>query len=392
MTGLYLNKAQFAAELEKCLQCKAKPCENACPVHCSPHDFIAAAKSGNVQLAAKLIDKQNPLGETCGLICPDKFCQQACLRRYLDAPIQIPAVQAEIMRQARENRLFGAIAAPEPNGKKIAVIGAGPAGIGAAFELIKNGFGVTVFERRSSVGGALNLIPSERLPQEITAYGWQRLMTSGALEMKFDFAVESYDLLLQYGFSAVVVAVGEQKSRTLGIVGEEFCIDYTKYLQNPKKYATVGNVAIIGGGAAAVDCAVTAVKQGAKHTEMFVRRSLSDMRITAKERKLLLENRVDISTMTRPVKIEKNSGETIIVHTCKTQFDAKGRLTDIPYTEIARGGFDYIILALGSIRDGEPCESENIYYAGDFIMGGSTAVEAIASGKKAAEAIVSKYG
>ena len=82
----YLTKPQFAAELEKCLKCPAKPCEKACPVHCSPHDFIAAAKKNDTAQAADLIARQNPLGEVCGLICPDKFCMNACLRSHIDAP------------------------------------------------------------------------------------------------------------------------------------------------------------------------------------------------------------------------------------------------------------------------------------------------------------------
>jgi NADPH-dependent glutamate synthase beta subunit-like oxidoreductase len=148
-------------------------------------------------------------------------------------------------------------------------------------------------------------------------------------------------------------------------------------------------VAVIGGGAAAVDCAITAVKQGAVHTEMFVRRSLSDMRITAHERDLLLANRVDISTMTRITRIESEAAG-VTVYTCKTRFNAAGKLEDVPQSEIARGGFAYIISALGSTRAAEPVAGENIFYVGDFINGGSTAVEAVASGKKAALEIANR--
>ena len=273
MSDLYLRKAQFAAELEKCLQCPTKPCEKACPVGCSPHDFIAAAKSGDIGAAAALIAEHNPLGETCGLICPDKFCRRACLRQHVDAAIKIPAVQAEIMRQAREKDLLKTAEATAANGKKAAIIGSGPAGLGAAAELLKHGFAVTVFEQNNRVGGALNLIPEQRLPREITAYEWQRLANDSRLEIKLNTEVTDYEDLLRQGYVAVVVAAGEQKCRTLGVTGENAAIAYTEYLKNPAKYATGGNVAVIGGGAAAVDCAITAVKQGAVHTEMFVRRS-----------------------------------------------------------------------------------------------------------------------
>lgn len=389
MSDLYLRKAQFAAELEKCLQCPTKPCEKACPVGCSPHDFIAAAKSGDIGAAAALIAEHNPLGETCGLICPDKFCRRACLRQHVDAAIKIPAVQAEIMRQAREKDLLKTAEATAANGKKAAIIGSGPAGLGAAAELLKHGFAVTVFEQNNRVGGALNLIPEQRLPREITAYEWQRLANDSRLEIKLNTEVTDYEDLLRQGYVAVVVAAGEQKCRTLGVTGENAAIAYTEYLKNPAKYATGGNVAVIGGGAAAVDCAITAVKQGAVHTEMFVRRSLSDMRITAHERDLLLANRVDISTMTRITRIESEAAG-VTVYTCKTRFNAVGKLEDVPQSEIARGGFAYIISALGSTRAAEPTEGENIFYVGDFINGGSTAVEAVASGKKAALEIANR--
>lgn len=387
MSELYLNKAQFAAELEKCLQCKTKPCEAACPVKCSPCDFIGAAKNGDTETAAEIITRQNPIGETCGLICPDKFCMRACLRRYIDAPIRIPAVQAQIMRLARENKVSKTLLKKPFNDRRIAVIGSGPAGIGAAAILATEGFAVTIFEKESFVGGALNLIPSVRLPRKIIVEEWQKLCGDYGVEIKLNAQIKNYEILLEEGFWAVIVATGEQKSRSLGIAGENWSVDFQQYLQNPQKYRSDGNIAIIGGGAAAVDCAITAVKQGAKHTEMFVRRALSNMRITEKERKSLLDAQVDITTMTRVTKIEKN-GTDLTLYTCKTRFNNENKLEDIPYTEIARGGFDYVVLALGSTREEVICESDRILYAGDVLNGSSTAVEALASGQQSAKKIV----
>ena len=173
---IYLTASQFDTELERCLQCPTKPCLKACPVSCSPCNFIASAKQNNMQKAAEMITAQNPLGETCGLICPDKFCVRACLRQYKDSPIRIPAVQAEIMRRARLQKLFSPLPVVPLNGKKIAIIGAGPAALGTLSVLIRQGFSVTVFEKESSVGGALNLIPAARLPHEIIAYEWQKFL------------------------------------------------------------------------------------------------------------------------------------------------------------------------------------------------------------------------
>lgn len=378
MSEPYINETQFKAEVEKCLQCKAKPCMQACPVRCSPCDFIALAKKGNFTEAANEILRQNPLGEVCGLVCPDKFCVKACTRAKIDAAIKIPAIQAFIMRKSRE-------VSPESmpyNGKKIAVIGLGPAGIGAVAEALKRGFAVEAFEKEETIGGALNLIPRNRLPREVLIEEWKRISKNSQLTAHFAHKIEDYRMLSEQGFAAVIVALGEQKSRRLGIKGEQLAIDYTEYLKNPQKYAVSGHVIIIGGGAAAVDCALTAVRQGAKHTEMLVRRGLSNMRITTAERESLLKSEVDITTMTRPLEVEK-SGNLLAVYTCKTKFDDTGKLVDEENTQTKRENIELVVTALGSERAEEPTDEKNVIYVGDFINGGSTAVQAIASGKNA---------
>ena len=99
--SIYLSKPQLEAELNRCLNCKNMPCMKACPIKCNPQAFIAAAKAGNGELSAKLISDENPFGQTCGLICPDKFCMKACTRRLIDFPINITKVQATLMEKFR---------------------------------------------------------------------------------------------------------------------------------------------------------------------------------------------------------------------------------------------------------------------------------------------------
>ena len=387
MKSKYLTSPQLQAELEKCLQCPAKPCMKACPAQVSPADFMALAKKGEWLKAAEEIERQNPMGEVCGLICPDKFCMQACTRRHIDAPIRIPEVQAAIMQKARQTRIDNTTQTTSANGKKVAVIGLGPAGISAVVALLKQGFRVTAFEKSAVVGGALNYIPQVRLPREVIAYEWQKWQNHPLLEVYFNQSVSDYVALLAQGFDAVIVASGEQKTRTLGIEGEDLAVQWTDYLRQPQKYADAKNVAIVGGGAVAVDCAVTAKMQGAQNVEMFVRRRLSDMRITAQERLQLLEQQVDITTMTRLTKIENNA-DNLAAWTVKTRFNDAGKLEDQPQTEVTRQGFDLIVLALGSMRAEELAPTERIIYAGDVLNGGSTAVEAVASGRKAVQDII----
>ena len=102
---LYLTDAQLKSELDRCLYCAEKPCMKACPANCSPADFIMAAKCGGSKdyaRSAEMILKSNPMGQTCGLTCPDQFCMKACSRKNFDAPIKIPAVQATILEKARK--------------------------------------------------------------------------------------------------------------------------------------------------------------------------------------------------------------------------------------------------------------------------------------------------
>ena len=122
------------AELSRCEYCEEKPCKAACPADCSPADFIMAARVGaksDYRRAGALIMGSNPLGWICGVVCPDYFCMKACSRGTFDKPINIPAVQASVMKRAYEAGL-GSFKAPDWNGKRVAVIGAGPAGGDAA--------------------------------------------------------------------------------------------------------------------------------------------------------------------------------------------------------------------------------------------------------------------
>ncbi|MBM3856088.1 MAG: dihydropyrimidine dehydrogenase, partial [Verrucomicrobia bacterium] len=126
-------EAQLRAELDRCAYCATKPCQAACPADCSPADFIMAARVGEAadyRRAAELILGANPLGGVCGAVCPDTFCMAACTRRRVDGAINIPAVQATIVRRGRAAGLSRA-AAPAWNGRTVAVIGAGPAGLAA---------------------------------------------------------------------------------------------------------------------------------------------------------------------------------------------------------------------------------------------------------------------
>ena len=376
--SLYLNKPQLKAELDRCLNCKNAPCMNACPVNCNPQEFINCAKQENFPDSIKAITRNNPLGQTCGLICPDKFCMAACTRSHIDFAINIPKVQATILHNHRAEGYCNLPA--ELNGKKAAVIGAGPAGIAAAAELAKMGYLVTMFEAAAKIGGALNMIPETRLPHDVIEKDWNFVCHKDRVELHLN-SIQTPEALLKKGYAGVIVATGEPHCTILRIPGEELCVTFMDYLREPQKYASNGRVAVIGGGNVAADCAFTAHEQGASAVELFVRRQLSDMKITRSEIFELMDRQVDFTTMTSPEKIEKKNG-ALSLFTRKNQF-VDGKLVPLADSTIERPGFDLIIKAVGSFAE-RFTDGEKIIYAGDCKHGGSTVVEAIASGREAA--------
>lgn len=384
MSTCYLSKLQLDAELNKCLNCKASPCMHACPVKCSPKEFIEAAKAKDYASAIQTIVHNNPLGHTCGLICPEHFCVKACMRAKIDNPINIPLVQATLVKMFREKNHLSDIF--EANGKKIAIVGAGPAGLAAAWQLLQLGYEIKIFEQSSAVGGALNLIPGERLPHAAIEDDWNDIRQMGQADIVYDCKIDNpLELLDKY--DGVIMAVGEQNMIQLGIKGEEYITPYTEYLRYPHRFMNKQKVVIVGGGNVAADCATTAHNLGAKEVTMLVRRQLNHLRIDKKELLNLLDKGINIMPNTRLTAVKK-ADDVLRFKTCST-YIKEGQCLDIKGSDVERGEVDLIIKAIGSVAD-KPVQNEKIIYAGDCKIGGSTVVEAIASGIDAAKIIHSR--
>ena len=377
---LYLTSPQMKAEVDRCLQCPDKPCRKACPVSCSPQEFIAQAKKGDFEGAVQTICKNNPMGQTCGLVCPETFCMQACARKQVDYPIRIPRLQATILKKYRKAQKRPEI---DSIGRSVAIIGAGPAGLAAAEKLSSLGVEVTLFEKNTKIGGALNLIPCARLPFEVIEKDGKYILSSDLVKIFYGMKIASPQVLL-CNFDAVIVATGETHCQSLNIEGEDFILPYMDYLQHPEQYVTSDKVAVIGGGRVAVDCALTARRQGAAEVDLFVRRKLSDMKISTAEHLDLLEYEIDVSTMTSPQKVQEKDG-LLYLYTCHNMF-VDGQLSPQDHSQIIRGGYRYIIKAIGGQVE-KFAEDERIFYAGDCKSGGSTIVEALASGQMAAQKV-----
>ena len=356
---------------------------NACPVSCNPREFIAFARANAWNDAVHTITRNNPMGLTCGLICPDKFCMAACTRARIDFPINIPKIQAAILHSHRQ--ASDTLICAEPNGQKIAIIGAGPAGMAAASRLVRAGFQIDIFEARKEIGGALNMIPDERLPHDIIEEDWKFIMIPDRIRLHLNAKIDDPNALCD-AFDAIIVATGEPNCTPLNIPGEELSTSYMDYLYDPQKFKTSGNVAIIGGGNVAADCAMTAISLGAASVEMFIRRGLSDMKISRKDFLELLEKHIQLNGMTSPVRIEKTQNH-LTLWVRKNHF-IDNKWSPLEDTTHQLPYFDLVIRAIGSRADQKNDDSPRVIYAGDCKTGGSTIVEAISSGLSAAGTLI----
>jgi NADPH-dependent glutamate synthase beta subunit-like oxidoreductase/dihydroorotate dehydrogenase/Pyruvate/2-oxoacid:ferredoxin oxidoreductase delta subunit len=389
---LIMTPAQLHAELLRCEYCEEKPCREACPANCSPFDFIMAARVGSpsdLRRSAAEIMRSNPLGGVCGMVCPDKFCMAACTHKKFDGAINIPLVQATIVEMAKELGGIPKLAVAAPNGMKVAVVGGGPAGLGAAAALAQMGYAVDVFESRDMLGGMMNLIPARHLDPQVVATDIEYLLAAGAIHVKTGAKVEDPKSLLAQGYKAVCVAAGLWKPITLGIENEDLAVRMVDLLSNRQAYAFAGRAAVIGGGATALDCAIAARERGASHVELFMLEKLSEMPLDARGRQELVELGIEVNGRIRVSRIRKKGKKVAGIETIKVQLPAGQpfspvNVRDLPGTESARNDIGAVIVAIG-MRAALPREqAEGLFYAGDMLTGASTVVEAAASGKNAA--------
>jgi NADPH-dependent glutamate synthase beta subunit-like oxidoreductase/dihydroorotate dehydrogenase len=393
ISSLFMTPAQLQTELLRCEFCEEKPCREACPVNCSPADFIMAARVGNpsdFRRSAGEIMHANPLGGICGMVCPDTLCMAACTHKKFDGPINIPLVQATIVEMAKSQGGIPEFSKPKANGGKVAVVGGGPAGLGAAAALGQMGYLVDIFDSLDRLGGMANFIPDHRLDRKVVESDIKFLLSLGNINAKTGTKVEDPKSLFKQGYDAVCVAAGLWKPIDLGIENEHLATRMVDLLSNPSSHHFEGRVAVIGGGATALDCAVTARKYGATHVELFMLEKLAEMPLTSKERKDLLDFDIEVNGRIRVSKILASGGKISGLETIKLELPegkpfSPANVRDIAGTNGKRTGFSAVIIAIGmrpTLPRGE--QIEGLFYAGDFLTGPKTVVEATASGKNAA--------
>ncbi len=401
---LILPDAQFEAELWRCEFCEEQPCRtgclegescgNGCPADVSPPDFIMAARGGkpsDIQRAAAIILSANPFGGVCGLVCPDRHCMKTCVHENLDRPIDIPALQATIIHKARQLGVLPEFAPGPATGKKVAVIGAGPAGLAAAALLARKGYAVDVFDRAEAAGGMVRCIPDYRLRPEVLKGDLDFILSLGKISLKTGTPVDDPEELLGRGYGAVVVAAGRWEPVVMGIPNEKLAIQAIDYLLNPVPLK--GRVAVIGGGATACDCAVTVAKRGADYVDMFALETFGEMNLTADERAELVAHGVDVNGRSRVTEIVARKGKVKALKVTKVTIppDACFSLDCISEREGVGElvqDVDAVIVAVGNRSSYPRAKNPAVFYAGDIVNGPTTVVEAVASGKNVAAQVL----
>ncbi len=281
-----INRSQALLEARRCLGCHDAPCVQACPAGVAVPLFIRRFREGNLAGAGEALYDACPLAATCGLACPTMdLCEGACvLRATGQNSVRIGALQAHVAGQY--SRFEAGATSPSPG--RIAVVGAGPAGIGCAVAVRRLGYAVDVFDRKDSPGGLIaRVIPSHRLPEEVVAWDLSRLQKSG-IQFHLGQDIEPQRLAqLQDEYDAVFVGIGLSAAETLDVPGMQLqgVVAVLDYLEQARRYA--GNqtdpphlgdrVVVIGGGNVALDAAVTAKRLGAERVIVCYRRSMAEM-------------------------------------------------------------------------------------------------------------------
>lgn len=426
------SREQAMAEASRCLQCKSRPCVSGCPVGIDIPGFVKAIADGDFRTAIRIVKHDNTLPAVCGRVCPQSGqCQSRCVLGKKGDPLAIGNLERFV---ADWERREGGMEMPElapRTGKKVAVVGSGPAGLTVAADCARNGHAVTVFEALHSLGGVLRYgIPEFRMPKEILDAEVGMLEKMG-VEFRTDAVIGPmltvHDLLGQY--DAVYLAIGAGLPFFMGIPGENLAGVYSanEYLTRSNlmkaylfpQYDTPiikgRRVAVIGGGNVAMDSARTALRLGAEEVFLIYRRSKKEMPARHQEIEHAYQEGIDFHLLRLPMRIlGDEQGNVVGMEVVKSRLgepDASGRRKPIPIpgTEYTID-VDVVVPALGNganrlltrptrgldtdkrgkiIADPETAETsiKGVYAGGDIVRGAATVILAMGDGRLAARAI-----
>jgi len=396
--------------------CKA-PCTLTCPSNIDIQGYLGLVANGKTAEAVELIRRDNPMPAVIGRICP-RPCEQECRRRLVEEPININGIKRFVADLEAASGGMAPRPLPARNGKKAAVVGAGPAGLSAAWYLSEKGVEVTLYEAMEKAGGMLRYgIPDYRLPPEVLDKAIADMTSMGAtlrtgVRLGRDTTLEK----LRAENDAVVLAIGAWKGRTLRIPGEDHPavlsgIDFLRDVNAGAPVRVGKTVAVIGGGNTALDAARCSLRRGALKVTMYYRRTREEMPASDAEIEETLEEGIVIQYLVAPVSIQAEGTALKTLTLLRMELgepDASGRRRPVPVdgSEFAVA-VDTIISAVGQYADTKPLalpgltdnkgnlaadlatgrtEVPGVFAAGDLLTGTDIAIRAIAGGKHAARA------
>lgn len=397
-------------EARRCLQCANPRCSKSCPVNTPIKEMIQMFLECRILPAGEMLFQNNPLSLICSLVCPhEKQCEGACIRGIKDQPIPISSIEHYI--SDFYINLMTPNCKKEP-GKKVAIIGSGPAGITIAIILASRGYDITIFEAHDKIGGVLMYgIPEFRLPKSVLAKLKAKIREMG-IKIRPNVMIGlvlTIDDLFRDGYKAVFIGTGVWKPKSLGIKGESlghvhYAIDY---LKNPGVYSLGEKLCIIGCGNVAIDVARTAIRNGVRQVTILYRGDYESITAEKREVEMAKIDGVHFEMYKIPVEITDNG---VLYLDTTAQVDSSGKKTFVPadsepklyradsvIISISQGPRDYIVSSTKGIEIGDQglvntdytgrTTRAGVFASGDVVTGAKTVVEAVKVSKRVADAI-----
>ena len=397
-------------------------CQHACPAGIDVPNYVAAVAEHEYARAVEIIRERNPFPAVCGRICIHP-CEFKCRRGELDDPVAIRSLKRFASDWYFANLGPDREPFPVTRPEKVAVVGAGPAGLTCAYFLAKMGYESTVFEAQPVPGGMLGIaVPEFRLPREVIEKEIKYIENAG-VEIRYNAPIDArhtFSDLLEEGYSAVFIAAGAQASRRIGIPGEEdgleglfYGLSFLSDVRMGKELRLEGNAVVVGGGNVAIDVARTALRLGAKDVHLFCLEPRDEMPGWEKEIGEALEEGIVINPSWGPQRIMHEDGKVTGIEfaQCVAVFDDEGRFNPTCDESVAQVvETDNILISIGQAADMSFLDKDSqlerelwgslkvdsnslstnvpgVFAGGDFTTGPTFAIRAISSGRRAALAI-----